>query len=586
MRLWALYTLSREGSDRATLERAAKVLPEIEEDPFDRWAPVNAGLVRLGTGDAGGAAQLRSGLQRIYLPDDLRELIDDVVALRRVAGAELHSVLDECKDEIDARAAAARLPSPEEELDARDGEAGAELAAGLARVRLQHEASDWRGALAAAKAVDGHASTRRLLAVRVLTEATDAAYDSLLIGGADWPAEQLEAALEASEAASEPAAAARTEALLALARLRAGDTAGAREAAQRAVAAMAPYPGDPRAAFWRACGSAVLGADEPWALDDLLLPAPEITDDRAIGHTFPAARHLPSLQAWSADAEPVHDPRPVVRLGDALIPEDTGPSWHLFSTLMPAMRERVVEETGIAIPGTSYRDGPHLTPAEFEITIAGLAAERAPVPPDAADPIASVVERLEIALRRRLGQFVTLDDAMDLLAGAPEGERGPPAERAARLRVAAIMRALANDRVPLTRLDVIRRAAERSGTAMAAATAIRRELAAELPGSDAERLLELPEELAKRIHEVFDLDAGTLQAAASPPAVLELAQQLAAWHASASGPGSCAVVASREPERRIVQLLLRNRAIETPVLNREEVAATGRSATASERLHA
>ena len=197
----------------------------------------------------------------------------------------------------------------------------------------------------------------------------------------------------------------------------------------------------------------------------------------------------------------------MVRLGDALIPEDTGPSWPLFTTLMPALRDRVRDETGITVPGTHFTDGPHLAPSEFEISIAGLAAERASVPTEATDPIVFVVDRLEVSLRRRLEQFVTLDDAMELLAGAADGGGALPADRAGKLRVAAIMRALAADRVPLTKLDVVRRAAERSASAMAAAEALRLELLTELPGSDAEQLLELPEGLARRIDDVFDLDA-------------------------------------------------------------------------------
>jgi hypothetical protein len=151
--------------------------------------------------------------------------------------------------------------------------------------------------------------------------------------------------------------------------------------------------------------------------------------------------------------------------------------------------------------------------------------------------------------------------------------------------VAAIMRALATDRVPLTRLEVVRRAAERSDSATAAAEAIRLELVTELPGSDAERLLELPEGLSKGIDAVFDLDAGTLQAAASPPAACRIGEELARW-VGAAGPGSLALVARDERERRIVQLLTRRYGLDTPVLSRQEVAAAGRSAGAGKELHA
>jgi len=587
--VWALYMLSNRERDPALLDQAAELLEGIAtDDPFDRVAPVTPALVRLAAGDASGAEGIRRGLGRLRLESELRELSDDVAELRPGAGAEVAPVLDELIAEIDRRAAAARIPSPEEELDEREGEPGARLALGLARARFRRAGGDWPGALELARGLAGDAGDadrRRLLPERVLTEAATAAHDLLRQGEAETPRDLLVAALEAAAEASLPFAAASAEALLAVALLRLGDDRGARTAAERAVRGLTlPGGPDPVELFWRECGPVAIGADELWTLDDLV-PTPAITDQPATGRRFYAARYLPSLWAWTAGAEPVHDQRPAVRLGDDLIPEDTGPSWPLFSTLMPALRRRVLDETGITVPGTRFLDGPNLTPAEFEILIAGLAAERAPVPAGATNPIAFVVDRLEVALRRRLEQFVTLDDAMELLAGAPDGGGPLPADRAGKLRVAAIMRALATDRVPLTRLDVVRRAADRSDSAVAAAEAIRFELVAQLPGSNAERLLQLPEGLSERIDEVFDLDAGTLQAAASPPAACRIEQELATW-ITAAGTGSLALVARDEPERRIVQLLARRRGLDTPVLSREEVAVAGRSAEAGKELHA
>jgi len=45
-------------------------------------------------------------------------------------------------------------------------------------------------------------------------------------------------------------------------------------------------------------------------------------------------------------------------IGSDFVPDDTGPDWELFSTLIPAMRERIEEETGFAAPGCLVREDP------------------------------------------------------------------------------------------------------------------------------------------------------------------------------------------------------------------------------------
>ena len=245
-RAWALYMLGRGGRDQALVDQAAELLEGVTtDDLFDRWGPLTAALVRLAVGDAGGAEGIRRGFDRLRTESEFRELSDDVAELRPGAGAELGRVIDELIAEIDARAAAARtVPSPEEELDEREGEPGARLALGLAQARLRRAAGDWPGSLEVARAHAGDADTRRRLAERVLTEAVAAARDLLGDGDAETPREQLEAALEAAAEASLPAAAAEAEALLALALLRLGDEGGARAAAKRAVSGFAALDGD------------------------------------------------------------------------------------------------------------------------------------------------------------------------------------------------------------------------------------------------------------------------------------------------------------------------------------------------------
>ena len=410
-----------------------------------------------------------------------------------------------------------------------------------------------------AHALPGDADARRLLAERVLTDATTAARD--LLSHFEVPREQLEAALEAAAEAAQPSAAAGAEALLALALLRLGDDGGARAAAERAVSGFTLEGGaDPLELFWQECGPVAFCVQSGRSTS---CSAPEIDEAWATGRRFYAARYLPSLWAWRAGSEPDHDPRPAIRLGDALIPQDTGPSWPLFSTLMPALRDRVRDETGIIVPGALFLDGPNLTPAEFEISIAGLAAERSPVPAQGIDPMVFVVDRLEEALRTRLEQFVTLDDAMELLKGAPDGgERCRPTAPAS----SAWRRSCARWRPTACRSPGSRSSGARPNGPTARRRRPRRSGSTRRrapPGRDAVRLLELPEAHSKGIDEVFDLDAGRFRrpdrhrrpagsgrssrAGSTPPAQGRWRSWLAT--SASAGPCSCSRAATASTRR-------------------------------------
>ena len=583
----ALYALGRGDPDGERLREAHSIFSELtESEPHESWIRINLGLVRIATGDAGGAEDIRLGAASFRLRLEFEELARDLAELRELAPEPAGAVIDGLSSELEQRAPGAGLPAAEDELHEHRGEPAAAPATALTLARLRRARGDWPGAIASALSPGPELdrAARDDLAELTVSGASSAAGAMLESGYPDEARSVLVPLLELAEADGHPARAARVHALLALALLRLGDAPGARAAVGRAVALFAESgAGDPAGSFWDVVGSRAAGAVEVWALEELV---PAAAENEAGWRPLPAARFIASLADWPSGDEPLHDPRPVVYLGDALIPEDTGPEWPLFKTLMPELRARIEADTGITVPGARFRAGAHLTPSEYEIVVAGLTADRAPVPAGTrgdGDPIERVVERLEYALRRHLDEFVTLDDAM-LRVGDSAGSRRRdlPADRAAKLRVAAMLRALAADGVPLTEPGAIVAAAERHDDVRSAIESVRRRARADLPGATAAHMLELDDDIAERINRAFDLDAGTLQAAASPADAVQIERELADRIAAS---GAAAVVVDGERLRRVVQRLLRRRAPAVPVLSRAEIA-TAPAAQSEEELHA
>jgi flagellar biosynthesis component FlhA len=202
------------------------------------------------------------------------------------------------------------------------------------------------------------------------------------------------------------------------------------------------------------------------------------------------------------------------------------------------------------------------------------------------EPIAHVVDGLEAVLRRNLDQFVALDDVLALV---DEDDAAARLDPSARLRMAAITRALARDRVPLTAVALMVEHANAEGTAQDAIERVRLAMWDRLPGNDpGHRRVPLPESLATEVDAVFDLERGRLAATASPLEAEAVEQKLAEWVAKTE-PATLAVVVDRENQRRVIQRLVRRYHPDVPVLVRagtREAMELTEQPQPSEELHA
>jgi tetratricopeptide (TPR) repeat protein len=271
------------------------------------------------------------------------------------------------------------------------------------------------------------------------------------------------------------------------------------------------------------------------------------------------ARFLDERLRLDPPAVEAFDTRPVVEIGWGLVPEDTGPTWSLFSVEIPGMRSRVESELGVRVPGIWVRasndiatngygvllndfpfvrrvsvplelrystappgalgsaegDGSVLAttdpvsgaPASWVTPAVGERLEREGFPA-AREPLAYVVRHLEAVLRRSLPDFVGLDELERLLDPVLRSDRGAAAVAAAapdpqgRVRLSRVLRALLRERVPITPIEnvlhAVRHADERNSghTLDEVVRSVRLHLRDSLPGNAAEATrLTLPADL-------------------------------------------------------------------------------------------
>ncbi len=198
----------------------------------------------------------------------------------------------------------------------------------------------------------------------------------------------------------------------------------------------------------------------------------------------------------------IPDLRPGAEIGDGLIPDDSGPSWILFTTYVPEMRRRILEDTGVSVSGISFRRGDFEEPGKYRIDLEGVIQAQGRVPLERVfvalsaadakhrglaademqdgvdpvtgtagvwigpehleglgiaglDPLAYVVRHLEAVLRANVQYFLRLDDAEAMLdRWSLDPDVALTVERClseprSRIRFAAVVRRLAAGRIPL-----------------------------------------------------------------------------------------------------------------------------------------
>ena len=347
---------------------------------------------------------------------------------------------------------------------------------------------------------------------------------------------------------------------------------GQREAGFALLAtARRELPGDARAvgsAIADACAYMAGSAPDLWllrrAFAELHDASPDDADVWRVATEAADRRAHAALGLLEEDYAPM-DLRPVVRLGAGLVPQDTGPSWMLFTDHLPAMRTRIELETGVTLPGIIFREMPGDAPGGYEIELDGLVqivgatqlgyvfsalsvahlgtlgipAERLIEAPDpvtgrsgawiaeadrklagdqaepCVQPLAYVVLQLEAVLRANLGGLIDLDRVealLDMWSLDPEGARAVEEllpSRRDRIRFSRLVRDLVSEMVPVADwrdvLEPLGEGAFGERPIEPAVAAIRRALGERLPGGERSlRRVTVPREWIEEI-------AGALQ---------------------------------------------------------------------------
>lgn len=296
-----------------------------------------------------------------------------------------------------------------------------------------------------------------------------------------------------------------------------------------------------------ACGMVSTGPSDLWRIRQVLAERGdrEPSDDNPWRHAVESADRAIQEQTGLAGGSPVPaDLRPVVRIGEALVPEDTGPQWILFTHYLPALRARVESDTGVTGPGIFFRRKPGDLGSGYEIVLDGivqasgeveLGRRFSPAPPqrlsdlgipaerliEAPDPVTGklgawiaeddwervtdgvelweepllfVVRHLEAVLRANLADFIDADRVelvLDRWSHDPEAARRVEElfpGSADRIRFGRLLRSLASEMVPIVDwhdvLAPLGRGPFGDRPIGEALEAIRRQAGARLPGCD------------------------------------------------------------------------------------------------------
>ncbi|XVV17365.1 FHIPEP family type III secretion protein [Actinoplanes sp. CA-131856] len=232
----------------------------------------------------------------------------------------------------------------------------------------------------------------------------------------------------------------------------------------------------------------------------------------------------------------------VLEVADNLVPyvdsqQDGGVFLH---TLIPAMRERIRESTGVTVPGVRLRGNTGFGPGELAVLIDELRAFsgytdpdwrfdavpagfgppnpgefHSPVHPltgepdvwtiapgDALDVQQMLIHRLELVLRTRLSGFVGPEEVTELLLPS-WGAGGDTLDTEARLRLTWLLQAMLDDGLPISDGPAILAAVDLTDPLPVLRRAVREPLAESLPGRHLEgRWHWLPAELEEVLDSV------------------------------------------------------------------------------------
>lgn len=428
-----LTEVARAGLRLGRIEEALAVLETWAHEPVDATGVRLAlALARLQNGDPEAGPEVLDAIDAEAQPGALWSLDLDLDALAAAAAerspsdpmrAAVGSVVVEARNRLARhRARGPRLDDIDAELTGHpDDRPGTVSTAWHARrARRAVDGRDWGGALAHYRELGelGRVSLADAGRRRVAQEASADVRAALAITG---PTEHALAA--AADAANEVAdEQVRSDVATLACVAAAGDARDPLPDLLRLGLPVDPSPDAVLAVLWELLPSEghrpVL---DRWRAG-VRRAGPGRGDTGLVAATLERDHALRKAQLAGETAFAAFDTRPIeIELGAHLIhPEDTGSSWKLFASDVPAMRERAERLLGLRMPGVRFRGNPDLPPDDYTVLVHGLVEERGRLTPSGGpswqrlEPVVAGVIR---AALRDPTPFVTIDTvAAEILA--------------------------------------------------------------------------------------------------------------------------------------------------------------------------
>jgi tetratricopeptide (TPR) repeat protein len=261
-----------------------------------------------------------------------------------------------------------------------------------------------------------------------------------------------------------------------------------------------------------------------------------------------------------------------VELSKDLIPEDNSEAdWSFRESYLPRMRDRILQDMGVRVPDVEIRKMDDHSRSNSYVIVLNEMTSIVHTVERSADPLTEIGDRLEAVLRAHLPDFVGLQETVYLLKdwsrnpGISEQAREQLSDWESCIRLTRLLRALLQDRVPITKPDAILEAMEQTGVGDDVSLQLARlRLKDVLPGNrPGDQRITVPQDFEDDIWVWLDSEGGRQFLAAPPEYIIDWLAQIRTLISSADGSTQGAkptvVLITRQadlrlPLRRLVEL--------------------------------
>jgi flagellar biosynthesis component FlhA len=291
---------------------------------------------------------------------------------------------------------------------------------------------------------------------------------------------------------------------------------------------------------------------------------------------------LSASSGSSPDLLPVVTPV-AMEVGQRLIPPDPADESPLFKKYIPEMRDHILRDTGVKVPGIRLRGETDLPPETYIILLDEVPVVSGTVQAGQdlwTDAVQFAIVQLEAVLRRNLADFFGVQEVENLLE---EWEQDPALlplisaalpDQVSRLRFARLLGQLVRERVPITSAKELLQAVQDSrfteGEIGDALLTVRRRLKGQLPGNQPQAMqLEIPGGVEDKIASSIMREGGKTFFAILPEDAQELLTEVRGIAATCDQ--RCVFVTRDARTRPFVRRLLELEFPDLMVIAREEL---------------